>query len=71
MNRAIVHLILGRLGLDEVALDGLAAGGNQQPLGDLSRGGADGNGNFGGGVVALGHVNSDQPAAIARTSRVI
>ena len=60
---AVVDLDLGWLALDEDALDGLAAGGNQQALGDRGRGGADGYGNFGGGVAAIGYVNGDQPVA--------
>ena len=62
-NRAVVDLDLGWLAFDEQALDSLAAGGDQNALGDRVGIRTHRDRNFSGGVAAIGHVDGHQPVA--------
>ena len=59
---AVVGLDLSGTALDEDALRGFAACGNEDALGDGGVGVAHGDGNFRGGVAGVGEIDSDEPA---------
>ena len=61
-NSAVVGLDLRRPSLDENALRGFAARGNQNALRNGRVGVAHGDGNFGGGVAGVREVDGDDPS---------
>ena len=64
---AVVDLDFGGFALDKDALDGFAAGGDSEALGDGARVGTvartDDDGKIGGGVTGVGYVDGDEPVA--------